>query len=434
MFKEKYIKGHPIYGQGLKFKKDPIAFFEWISAQNQGVQKFRFGPLKMVNLSHPELIKYVMQKHNKKYHKGIEYDHLKPVLGNGLLNNEGESWFKQRRLAQPAFYKEKMLFFKEVMLSSTQKKINEIIQLKETDIHDQMMRLTMEIVSKTMFGVTVEADEEKVENALAIAIEKSYARVQKVFNTPLWLPTSSNLKYKQSIDDLDEVVNGIINKRSETKERSTDLLDMLMYAEDEDTGEKMNPKQLRDEVMTIFLAGHETTANALSWAFYALDQNKEVKTKLLRELKENSWEISTPYLLWVIKETLRLYPPAWALGRRCIEDDEFEGVQIKKGENITISTYVIHRNPDFWPQADVFMPERFKDEKAFDKFQYFPFGGGPRFCIGNNFAIMEMQIILTEFLKSTSLDVKNETELEPLITLRPKGGIHVKINRTSLTQ
>lgn len=429
MFKEKYIKGHPIYGQGLKFKKDPIAFFEWISNQNYGIQRFRFGPLQMVNLSHPELIKYVLQKHNKKYHKGIEYEHLKPILGNGLLTNEGESWFKQRRLAQPAFYKEKMAFFKDVMFTSTAGKIRELKSITHTDIHDQMMRLTMEIVSKTMFGVTVEKDEEKVEKALSVAIEKSYARVQTVFNTPLWLPTRSNLKYNQSIRELNEVVGGIIENRNQTGKRNNDLLDMLMYAEDEDTGERMDSTQLRDEVMTIFLAGHETTANALSWAFYALDQNKDVRNALLEELEANNWDINTRYLTWVIKETLRLYPPAWAIGRKSIEDDSFEGIQLSKGSNITIATYVIHRNPDFWTDPARFLPERFENEKSWDKFQYFPFGGGPRFCIGNNFAMMEMQIILTQFLKEMKFKVNNTVELEPLITLRPRGGVRVNFIR-----
>ncbi len=429
MYKDIYVKGHPIFGQGLKFKADPLAFFEEIKTHNPGIQKFRFGYLPMVNLSHPELIKHVLQTNNKNYHKGREYMHLRPVLGNGLLTNEGESWLTQRRLAQPAFHKQKIQNFIQVMESSTDAMFT--IDQKElsADIHDWMMKLTMDIVSRTMFGVQVKEDEEKVEHALSVAIESSYGRVKTLINPPLWLPTKTVRRYNQSIKDLNEVVNTIVAQRRESRGRYDDLLDMLMYAQDEETKETMSDIQLRDEVMTIFLAGHETTANALTWALYILNKNKQQKQHLLDELESHNWAYDTPYLNLIIKEVLRLFPPAWAVGRRAIESDEIGGVPVPAKSNLTICSYQVHRDPEFWEDPHIFKPERFENEKDYHKFQYFPFGGGPRFCIGNNFAQIEMQIILSKFLRKFTYSCSNEVEKEPLITLRPKGGLPVRLTQ-----
>ncbi len=429
MYKDIYVKGHPIFGQGLKFKADPLAFFEEIKTYNPGIQKFRFGYLPMVNLSHPELIKHVLQTNNKNYYKGREYMHLRPVLGNGLLTNEGESWLSQRRLAQPAFHKQKIQGFIEVMESSTEAMIDVIRTQPEVDLHDWMMKLTMDIVSRTMFGIQVKEDEERVEQALSVAIESSYGRVQRLINPPLWLPIKSIRRYNQSIRDLNEVVNTIISNRRQSKTRHDDLLDMFMYAEDEDTQETMSDSQLRDEVMTIFLAGHETTANALTWALYILNKHQNKQAQLLEDLKSNDWSYNTPYLNLVIKETLRLFPPAWAVGRRALENDEIGGVEVPAKSNITICAYQVHRDPELWDQPDVFMPERFEYEKEYHKFQYFPFGGGPRFCIGNNFAQLEMQIILSQFLRQFEYDCSKEIEKEPMITLRPKGGLSAQLTQ-----
>lgn len=437
-------KGNFLFGSALDFKKDSIAFITNTEKQFPDFARFRFAYIRMVYLTHPDYVKHVMQTNNKNYKKGIEYEHLKPVLGEGLLTSEGDFWLRQRRLAQPAFHKDRIASFFSIMVNSTQSLLDEWekkLDNKTTDIHAEMMHLALDIVAKTLLSADVKSESNEIERALSVAIEESYHRVKTLINFPLWVPVPRHLRYNSHRKKLDDVVNKIIEQRRSSTQKFDDLLEMLMNVEDEDTKERMSDKQLRDEVMTIFLAGHETTANALTWAFYLLAKNPEVKTKLLDEIK-TVLNGKTPsfeelknlhYTQQVIHEVLRLYPPAWALGRSALADDNIDGYPIKKGDNILISPYVIHRSPRFWEKPDEFIPERFTPEKMKDmhKFVYFPFGGGPRFCIGNNFAMMEMQIILPMILQKFEIHLKSNQDVlpEPLVTLRPRGGLMCKIER-----
>lgn len=433
-------KGNLLFGAALDFKKDPIQFILDTEHHFPGFSRFRFVYIKMVFLSDPEYVRHVLQNNNKNYKKGIEYEHLKPVLGEGLLTSEGDFWLRQRRLAQPAFHKDRIASFFSVMCNCTDQMLNEW-KLKQgsIDLHAEMMHLALDIVARTLLSADVKAESNEIEHALSVSIEESYHRVKTLINFPLWLPVPRHLRYNTQRKKLDHVVNKIIEQRRKSGEKFDDLLDMLMSVEDADTNEKMSDKQLRDEVMTIFLAGHETTANALTWTFYLLARNPEVLSKLKQEIndvlkgKNPHFDDlkNMPYTLQVIHEVLRLYPPAWALGRSALTDDVIDGYPIKKGDNIFISPYVIHRSPRFWENADQFIPERFSPDKLKElhKFVYFPFGGGPRFCIGNSFAMMEMQIIIPMILQKFTIElVKNEEVIpEPLVTLRPKGGLPVHL-------
>lgn len=428
-YKHHYVKGHFIFGQGFEFKKDPIGFFENMAKENKGIQSFRFGYLPMINITAPDLVKHVLQTNNKNYHKGIEYRQLMPLLGLGLLTNEGESWLSQRRLAQPAFHKKRIAGFQKVMEDTIDEWISKLMDQQKTDIHDFMMRLTMDIVSKTLFSTNVKGKEDIVEDALADAMEMSYARIKRLANWPLWVPSPDNIKFKKAIDDLNGVVNGIIDERRASGARNDDLLDMLMYAEDEETGAMMNNTQLRDEVMTLFLAGHETTANALTWWVYLMSKHPEIRTRLQEELKNDAWNYANPYLKACLEETMRLYPPVWIVGRRAIGDDQIGPTKVKKGDNILICTKQIHISDEYWDEPLLFNPDRFLGDKSYDKFQYFPFGGGPRFCIGNNFAMLEMQITAVKILQNISVDIEEHIDVDPLITLRPKGRVMAKLTR-----
>ncbi len=431
-----------LFGSALVFRKDPISFLMKTSEDFPEIARFRFAHLPMVLLSDPETVRHVLQTNNKNYKKGIEYEHLKPVLGEGLLTSEGDFWLRQRRLAQPAFHKDKIAGFAEEMVACTSDILDKWDEKKSSaiDIHSEMMHLALNIVGRTLLSTNVLDEANEVEKALAISIEESFHRVQALINLPLWLPVPRHLKYNKSRESLNKIVEKIIRERRNSAHRYNDLLEMLMDVQDEDTGEKMSDKQLRDEIMTIFLAGHETTANALTWGIYLLSQHPGVLSKFYEEIdsvlgkRTPSFDDlkNLPYLNQIIHEVLRLYPPAWILGRTALADDEIAGVKVSKGNNMIISPYQIHRSKKYWENPDDFVPERFTPEKMKDlhKFVYFPFGGGPRFCIGNNFALIEMQLIFAMIGQRFRFQLEPgfKVEADPLITLRPKYGMKMNLS------
>lgn len=311
----------------------------------------------------------------------------------------------------------------------------------ELNISAEMNRVALDIVSKSLFISDVESEIDKISAWVTVAIEMGAERIRNPFKLPTWVPTPSNLKQNKAVAVLDEVITGIIEKRRADSVNYNDLLSMLMEARDEDTGEGMSNRQLRDEVMTIFIAGHETTANALTWALYLLAQNPEIEKKLQEEIdtvlqgRPVSFEDlrQLQYTRQVIDETMRIYPPAWIIGRKNVEDDEIGGYHIPAGTNCLIPTICIHRSPKYWENPMVFNPERFSPDRVKEqkKYTYFPFGGGPRLCIGNNFALMEMQVVLASIMQRYSMQLKDTTpiELDPLITLRPKQNVYLKLVR-----
>jgi cytochrome P450 len=264
-------------------------------------------------------------------------------------------------------------------------------------------------------------------------------KINSPFPIPHWIPTPLNRKERKSLDTLDKVIFEIINTRRKSKEQKDDLLSMLLDVKDEDTGERMSDKQLRDEVMTIFIAGNETSSNALTWTLYLLSQNPEIEKRFVQEIKERFADkpITTQsimefhYSRMILEESMRLYPPAWIVGRRPLEDVEIEGYQIPKDTNILMPVFYLHKNPLYWQEPDKFDPERFAPEirNNIDRFVYLPFGGGPRMCIGNHFALLEMQIVITMLYSRFTFELQKDfvVELDPLVTLRPKNGLMMKV-------
>lgn len=436
-------KEHFIFKNAYYMARTPLEFF-FENYDAMGPVYWVKNPMrKIAILNDPEAIRHVLQENNRNYVKSFGYDPLKLLLGNGLLTSEGDFWRKQRRLAQPAFHKEKLAAIVDTMITCTGGMINRWEKLEgvELNVSAEMNRIALDIVSKSLFISNVESEIDKISKWVTIAIEEGAERIRTPLKIPIWIPTPANIRQNKAVTTLDEVITGIIEKRRAEGKEYDDLLSMLMEARDEETGEGMSNRQLRDEVMTIFIAGHETTANALTWAFYLLAKNLAVATKLQEEIdtvlqgKPVSFENlrSLTYTRQVIDETMRLFPPAWIIGRKNVEDDEIAGFHIPAGTNCLIPTLCLHRSARYWDEPLKFKPERFAADKVKDipKFVYFPFGGGPRLCIGNNFALMEMQVVLASALQKYKLVQTEDREvgLDPLITLRPQENIYLKLQK-----
>lgn len=403
-----------------------------------------FGPYSVAY--HPDDVRHILQENHFNYNKDvIDYHVLRLVLGNGLLTNDGESWLRQRRLIQPAFHRERVAAFGTLMTETTLAWLArwETGDFTETskplDLTQEMAGLALSIVGKALFSIDLSAETDRVGQALTTVNHL----LAEAFYLPwaLSLPTPQRHRLHIARSVLHTVVEEIIRARRMRQEEHSDLLAMLLEARDEETGEGMTDQQVRDEVLTLLLAGHETTANALSWTFFLLAQHPHVEAKLQVEyqhvLHDRPLMIADlpklPYNRMVIEEAMRLYPPAWGLGRRALGEDEIGSYSIPKGAYVLVFPYVTHRHPDFWERPDEFDPERFSPERVAGRprFAYFPFGGGPRLCIGNQFALYEAQVILATILSRYHLQLVPGASVtpEPLVTLRPRGGLRMTVHR-----
>jgi cytochrome P450 len=406
-----------------------------------------YGPIVRISvgkrflhlLDDPDYIRHVLQGNARNYRKSINYEPLKLVIGEGLLTSEGLSWRRQRRLIQPAFHRRKLETLASVIVEETEtvsaRWARRAASQEPLNVAAEMTGLTLRAVSRSLLGSDIAHDTHQISEAQAFLNRYVDSRMGGFIHLPPRVPTPRNLRFKRALADLDSVVYGIIDQRIGRNDAGDDLLGMLLEARDEQTGEAMTRVQLRDEVATILLAGHETTANALSWTWYLLAQDKRVQNKLHEEL-DNTLRGRAPvfadlvelsYTRAVFEEALRLYPPAWAISRRPVEDDVVGGYRIPAGSTVLLSPYVTHRNPRFWANPGAFDPERFYPASARDRpaYAYFPFGGGPRKCIGNGFAMMEAQLVLATLAQRYRLRLLpgQLMEPEPLVTLRPKYGI-----------
>lgn len=437
--------GTPVFGNALRLRGDRPNVFLAMRNQYGDVVRFKAGSRVIHLVSHPDLAKYVFQDNNRNYLKGRGLEKIKPLLGEGLLTSEGEFWRRQRRLMQPAFHRQKINAFLPVMVESTQGMFERWRTLQGSgttslDVAGEMMRLTLEVVSRTLFSTGLSSQEmDAVAEAMPFVLREANRRITSILDVREKLPLPANRRFQHGIEALDAIVYRIIESRRHSGEEKLDLLGMLMAAQDEDSGEQMSDHQLRDEVMTIFLAGHETTANNLAWTLYLLSLHPQVREALQQEVDQVLGDAApaleyVPRLVYtrqVIDEALRLYPPAWAVARQAIEGDQIGGYLIPAGSDVLISPYVIHRHPDFWVNPEGFDPGRFEPQavQARPHYAYIPFGGGPRQCIGNNFALLEGTLILAMLTRQFELDLipGYPVEPEPTITLRPSHGIHMTL-------
>jgi cytochrome P450 len=399
----------------------------------------RYYNFRVYFVSHPDFIEQVLVTDNRKFIKGRILRKNRQLFGNGLLTSEGDFWLRQRRLAQPAFHRGRIATYADTMVRYASRMASEWRGGEERDIHAEMMRLTLSIVAKTLFDADVDREAKRVGHALE-AIMHLNSDFRKLILTPTWLPTPRKVRATIATAKLNRIIYRFIEERRAAGNDNGDLLSMLLAARDDD-GSRMTDRQLRDESITIFLAGHETTANALSWTWMLLAQNPDVEAKLHEEL-DRVLGGRTPtiddlpnlrYTGLVVTESMRLYPPAWGMARIAIEDTEVAGYPIPKGCGVSLAQWVVHRDPRWFDAPLEFRPERWEGDlaKRLPRFAYFPFGGGPRQCIGNNFAVMEATLLLATLAQQFRISLVPGKEIIPAasITLRPKTGIWGKIEK-----
>ena len=431
----------PFLGNAHQFMRDPLRFLTSMRKRHGDVVQLALGPLDVTLLSHPDLVEDVLVTRNRLWKKDRHLQTMRPVLGDGLLSSEGDFWRRQRRLAQPAFHRDRIASYGEIMVAHASRLASKWRDGEVRDVHKDMMTLTLEIVAETLFGANVGDQAEEVAVALEAVISVVSDPLELFFPVLARLPTPSRRRFGRAVEKLDSIIYGLIEGRRRSGEGETiDLLLMLLHAQDED-GTRMSDKQVRDECMTIFLAGHETTALNLSWTWLLLSQHPAITAKLTSELDTVLGDRAATvadlpklrYASHVIAESLRMYPPAWSMGREAREDVEVGGYLVPQGQQIWFSPWAIQRDERWFERPDEFRPERWDGDlaKTLHRYAYFPFGGGPRFCIGQAFAQMEAVLILATLARAYRVDVLSRPRPtpEPSVTLRPKHGLRVCLTR-----
>ncbi|QRG68483.1 cytochrome P450 [Brevibacillus choshinensis] len=436
-------KGLPITGNLLAFRRNPLEFIQSSAKTHGDVALLRFGPKRNVYLlTNPDQIKEVLVTKQGHFRKGKGLQVARAVVGDGILTSEGKKHLRQRRLMQPAFHRERIATYGNVMVQQGVELMQEWKDGEVRDIHHDMMKVTLAIITATMFGKSVKEGADEIGHAIDIGLKYVANKASSFIDIPLSVPTRSNRQFLESNETLDKTIYSLIEERRSSGETGADLLGMLLAARDEDDGQGMTDEQVRDEVMTIFVAGHETTANTMSWIFYLLATHPEVEKKLHDELAtvlggklptvEDLPQLT--YTSLIVQETLRLYPAAWTINREVVEEVEIGGRMYQPGETLMMSQYVMHRDERFYENPNEFIPERFAGDllKQIPAYAYFPFGGGPRVCIGNNFALMEAALLLATIAQRYRMRLAQANQVvepEPLVTLRPKNGLPMRLEK-----
>ena len=436
---------HLLFGNLRELRHDALGFLVSAAKECGDIFSFRFMFFPGLLVNHPDYIRHVLQENHRAYSKRhFDYAILRPVLGEGLLTSDGDFWLRQRRLIQPAFHRQRVAGFGAQMVQDTQEMLRRWEPIcrdgRALDLDEEMMRLTLTIVGRALFSVELNSQAGTIGPAFSFI----NAEVAQLFRSLLPTPLKFRLpRFQRALGELNRTVQLIIDQRraqlAQSGEAGDDLLAMLIQARDEQSNELMTDQQLRNEVLTLMLAGHETTANALTWTWYLLSQHPQAAERLRRELAsvlngrppQLDDLPALPYTRMVVQEALRLYPPAWIISRKAEQDDQIGEYAIPAGTVVSLSPYVMHRHPDFWPRPEAFDPERFRPEQADSRpaYAYFPFGGGPRLCIGRDFATQEALLILATVAQRYSLQLVpgHPVEPEPLITLRPKYGMKMTL-------
>lgn len=455
--------GLPLLGNTLDFLRDPLGILRTLRQRYDRIVHLRIGGRHQYLLLRPEDVKHVLQENHRNYGRSPAFQILKIFLGNGLLTSDGDFWRRQRRLAQPAFHRQKLAALAQTMIAEATSWIRELGQRagqQPVNVSQALMDVTMRIVCKTLFGSDVVGKLDGLATALETLQYSANQRIVSPIRLPLSWPTPANRRFRRAGRVVDSFIYGVIAQRRQAGDEGDDLLSMLQSAVDEDTGEQMSNGQLRDECVTLFSAGHETTAVSMAWTLHLLAQHPDVLARLRTEVETvlGDAELPTPdqfraltYTLQVIQESLRLYPPAWLMSRLAFADDQIGPYTIPAGGVVLLCPYLLHRDPVAWPDPERFDPNRFApgwdkqrsgssgephdrpghDRPGHDRhsYAYLPFGGGPRLCIGNQFALMEMQILLSLLVRTFDFGpVTNQPPTpQPLITLRPKRPLYLKL-------
>lgn len=426
----------------LAYRRGPLPFLQSLAQQHGDISYFKLGPQEAFFLNHPDLIKDVLVTNSQNFMKGLALQRAKRLLGTGLLTSEGEFHRRQRRLAQPAFHKSRVASYAAVMTDYGAQMRAGWRDGQTLNIADEMMSLTLAIVGKTLFDADVVSDSKDVGEAMNVTMDLFNTITVPFFNLLQKLPLPQVRRFDNAKAKLDAIIYRLIEERRASGIDRGDLLSMLLLAQDEEgDGGHMTNEQLRDEALTIFLAGHETTANALTWTWYLLSQNPEAEAKLHTELDavlgsrlpEFADVARLRYTEMVFAESMRLYPPAWAIGRMSLVDCEIGGYFVPKRSLVLMSQYVMHRDERYFPDPSRFDPDRWTEvaRSSRPQFSYFPFGGGPRRCIGESFAWMEGVLLLATVAQQWQMRLapNQVVALRPVITLRPKHGMKMVLTK-----
>ncbi|WP_435098965.1 cytochrome P450 [Halarchaeum sp. P4] len=453
--------GTPVLGSTRAFADDPLQFVTDVAREYGPVAHYDLGTEDVVQISTPELVEHVLVQHNEAYEKGERFQtSLRPTLGSGLLTSEGEFWRAQHHTIQPAFYPRMLERYADVMADYTERTLSEWRDGELRNVHEDMMQLTVEIAAQALFGVDIREEEGAIADALEVLMDDASARMRRAVQVPRWLPTPGNRRFAEAQETLNDVVDTVIAEhraaeRGEAAERASgegrpasttrepsregdDLLSLLLNASDH-TGMPLTDEQIRDEVVTILLAGHETTALALTYTLHALGRYDDARERLQREVDDVLGDRTPGHddlddltvTERTVKEGLRLYPPVWQQSREASEPDELGGYDIERGQTVLMHQWVLHRDPQHYDDPTGFHPERWTSDFEADlpKFAYFPFGGGPRRCIGDRFAMQEARLALATIVRDWELYPQEALSFDPSITLRPDGEVPMRVRR-----
>jgi cytochrome P450 len=433
-------KGHFLLGALREIKRDELDYLNRIVREYGDVVYVRIVNHPCYVLSHPRDIEYVLLGNYTNFVKSVFLRESRALFGNGLLTSDGSFWLRQRRLLQPAFHHDRVSEYSRTMVEYTSQILRGWQDGEVRDVHQDMVRLTLEIIASILFGSNIVSEAERIGDALCVFFEQFDDRFG-LYAIPEWLPTPGNLRYRMAIRSLNRILEDVIRQRRSNGKDSANILSALLRAQDED-GTGMTERQLRDEMMTLFFTGHETTALALSWTWYLLAQHPEVADKLAEEVervvgqREPVYEDlpQLPFVDNVVKESLRLYPPAYGVVREASSDCEIGGYTIPAGATLAMFQWVVHRDPRYFDRPDEFIPDRWKElGNRLPRCAYFPFGVGPRMCIGNAFATTEVPLLVATIARSFQFKLApgNPVLLRPSLTLRPRDGIKVILKKRS---
>jgi cytochrome P450 len=430
-------EAHFLVGSLPEFRRDVLGFFAECARRYGDIVPIRLPRRRLVLLSHPDLIEEVLTARARHTTKTVLLQALRPVLGDGLLLSEGDTWLRQRRLIQPAFHRQRIAAYGDAMAGYADRAMERWKDGQTRDVHADMLAITQAIVAKTLFDADVSDDAWDVGQALHVLMEDFFRRRTRLFELPKFVPTPARRRARRAVERLDRIVYGIIAARRASGEDRGDLLSMLLHAQDADDGGRMSDRQVRDEIMTLFLAGHETTAVSLSWTWHLLGQHPEVEARLVDELRtvlggRLPSVADLPRLRYtemVVTESMRLYPPAYSISRRVVEPCTVGGHAMPREHVLVMSQWVVHRDPRWFDEPAAFRPERWEHDLArrLPRYAYFPFGGGPRLCIGNTFALMEATLVLATIAQRFRFTPAPGATVTPLlsVTLRPARGIEM---------
>jgi cytochrome P450 len=434
-------KGHFILGNLRDFAGDVLGFHERCRIEYGDVVRLKIGPRTIYLINHPDLIHEVLVSNHRNFIKhSFFWRHVTAIFGRGLLTNEGESWLQQRRLMAPAFHRDRIATYGDTMVTYAERMLDGWPGGQTRNVHHDLMGVTLEIVAKVLFDADVGQDAEAIGRAFDAVTDEIAARFRRPFFIPDWVPLPGNFRYRAGVRALDELVYRVIREHHASDVQGSDLLSMLMNVRDEN-GERMNDEQLRDEAVTLLLAGHETTALTLSWTLYLLSLHPQVQNALAAEVRSVLGNRAPApadlpglrYTERVILESMRIYPPAYGIGREAVSDCELGGYHVPAGTTIFMSAWVLHRDPRWFDEAAAFRPERWQNGLAdqLPRHAYLPFGGGPRICIGNSFAMMEAILLLATMIRRFEFKPADHQPVVPFptITLRPRGGVTLQISQ-----